>query len=542
MRTTFCFIRTANRGARIIAIGIGSLLILDRAIELELDMVSKGYMYDGPNATGWVSARQGAAWVDMLNNGSEVELIFVDPKVADTVFMQIPNNVTGGFSSSFTSWGPTWDMNVYPTIAAPGGNILSTYLLSEGGYAIESGTSMATPFVAAVYALVAQTRRIIGSATELEGLVSSTAKASLWNDGAGVLRELAPATQQGAGLVQAHDAAFSTTLLSVKSISFNDSAHSSGPVNFTIENLGLDTITYHIGHVPSIGMYVFNDIAGDETPAYFPNPIFAAPADMAFSQGTVSLQPKHRAIISVTALPPTAENALFKENLLPVYSGSVVINGSDGSSLKIPYVGLAGSLYDAVNVDLANSQSLFCDDDESETGDCRTGNATFTVPHPTAGLDPQDAYTCFECPTVYVNLNLGTALIKVDATPLSQNQTIDTAGLATATTSSLGHTAAGSIYGYPLAYESRRDIVAAWNGMLADGTVVPAGRYTLAVSVLKLFGNPDRADDYSTLPPVAFELTYYNASSSVAASSQGIVVGKRLRLATHDVGVATEAA
>lgn len=484
-------------------------------------MASKGYIYDGPNATGWVSALQGAAWVDMLSDGSEVEVTFVDPKVADTVFMQIPNNVTGGFSSSFTSWGPTWDMNVYPTIAAPGGNILSTYLLSEGGYAIESGTSMATPFVAAVYALVAQIRGIIGTSIELEGLVSSTAKPSLWNDGAGTLRELAPATQQGPGLVQAHDAAFSTTLLSVKSISFNDSDHAPGPVNFTIENLRRDTITYHIGHVPSIGMYVFNDVAGDETPASFPNPIFAASADMAFSQDTVNLQPKHRATISVTALPPTAEDALFKENLLPVYSGSVSINGSDGSSLTIPYVGLAGSLYDAASVDLTTSQSLLCDDDESETSDCRTGNATFTVPYPTAGVDPQDAYTCFECPTAYVNLNLGTALIKVDVISLSQNQTTTTAGLATAITGSLGHAAAGSIYGYPLAYESRREVVAAWNGMLADEMVAPAGRYALAVSVLKLFGDPGRAADYSTLPPVAFELRYYNASSSSAATSHG---------------------
>ena len=38
---------------------------------------------------------------------------------------------------------------------APGGKILSTWPLGPyGGYAIISGTSMATPFVAACYALV----------------------------------------------------------------------------------------------------------------------------------------------------------------------------------------------------------------------------------------------------------------------------------------------------------------------------------------------------------------------------------------------------
>lgn len=52
-----------------------------------------------------------------------------------------------GTLSPFSSRGPEVD------IAAPGQDILSTYLLSKGGYAKLSGTSMATPFVAATVAL-----------------------------------------------------------------------------------------------------------------------------------------------------------------------------------------------------------------------------------------------------------------------------------------------------------------------------------------------------------------------------------------------------
>lgn len=448
----------------------------------------------------------------MLNRGSDVQLTFVDPSTADTVFMQIPNKVTGGSSSYFTSWGPTWDLDLYPTIAAPGGNILSTYLREEGGFAIDSGTSMATPFVAAVYALMAEIRGSTpGKLHDLTGIISSTARASLWNDGAGALRELAPVVQQGSGLIQAYDAAFATTILSVSSISFNDTDNSPGPVTFIIENTGSDTITYRIGHTPSIGMYVLNGISEDGTPAVFPNPIFAVAADMDFSQDIVSLQPKHRTTITVTPLPPTVESPFFEEYLLPIYSGYITINGSDGANLTIPYMGLAGSLYDSYNVDLTSSNALSCGS-TFDTEECytRTNNITFTVPYPTTGIGPQEYSSCFECPMAYVKLNLGTVVIRADVIALSPNYT-------GSTTNILGYKSAGSIYGYPLTYQSRSALTPSWNGMLADGSVVPEGRYSLAVSVLKLFGDPHSPEDYTRLSPVAFYLEYFNSSLALAS-------------------------
>lgn len=53
--------------------------------------------------------------------------------------------------SSFSNWGPGNELTIKPEISAPGGQIYSAV---NGGYAVYSGTSMATPHVAGAAALV----------------------------------------------------------------------------------------------------------------------------------------------------------------------------------------------------------------------------------------------------------------------------------------------------------------------------------------------------------------------------------------------------
>lgn len=50
-------------------------------------------------------------------------------------FKDPPSHSHIGTISSYSSWGLGPDLGVKPDIAAPGGEIYSTYLTKEGGYA-----------------------------------------------------------------------------------------------------------------------------------------------------------------------------------------------------------------------------------------------------------------------------------------------------------------------------------------------------------------------------------------------------------------------
>jgi len=56
--------------------------------------------------------------------------------------------------TDFSSWGPPPDLSFKPDITAPGGGIFSTIPVAMGSYASWSGTSMASPHIAACMALV----------------------------------------------------------------------------------------------------------------------------------------------------------------------------------------------------------------------------------------------------------------------------------------------------------------------------------------------------------------------------------------------------
>ncbi|EPD51919.1 hypothetical protein HMPREF1210_01721 [Paenisporosarcina sp. HGH0030] len=112
---------------------------------------------------------------------------------------------TAGKMSSFTSWGPTPNLDFKPEITAPGGNIFST--LNNDSYGLMSGTSMAAPHVAGGTALVMERVNKEFGLTGAErvqfakNLMMNTAKPVVFAEYDGMKEYVSP-RRQGAGIMQ----------------------------------------------------------------------------------------------------------------------------------------------------------------------------------------------------------------------------------------------------------------------------------------------------------------------------------------------------
>lgn len=436
-------------------------------------------------ASGMTTAAQGAEWVGYLASGSTVTLSMVDPAVAvQLADLSSPNTIAPGFVSYFTSWGPDYEVDVKNQFSAPGGLILSTYPVDLGGYAVLSGTSMSCPLAAAVYALVSQVRGTRDPAT-LESVLSATANPNLFNTGAlnRTFPYLAPVSQQGGGLIQALDAAYTTTLLSVSSLSFNDTDHFAGTQNFTIRNLGTNEVTFTLSHVPAGTFYTFD--AGGVNAEFFPNTYDSAVANLDFSSKSISVPAGGSSDVTIIADAPVG----LDTHRLPVYSGYIALNSTDGQqSLSLPYLGVAGSLYSAAI--LTNESYLTTDTDVNN--EPVVANTSFVV-------NLNQTYTIDESlpqPQMIVDMLFGTPIVSIKAWAVQ-------GGNATNATQSLGN-----IEGFPLEWASRGLFYQTWQGVLADGSRVPEGKYQLELTALRVFGDREVARDYDRIVSVPFSISF----------------------------------
>ncbi|KAI0138502.1 subtilisin-like protein [Hypoxylon sp. NC0597] len=422
---------------------------------------------------GMVLASQGESWVQALEAGSNITLNMLDPLTAPVSLTYQNNTLTGGFASSFTTWNPTFELDIKPQLASPGGNILSTYPIPLGTYAVLSGTSMACPLVAAIYALLSNARGTLDPAT-LENLLSATANPQLLNDGNQTFPLLAPVSQLGAGIVQAYDAAYSTTLLSKSSLAFNDTDNFVDTLNFTIKNLGKEEVTYELGSVGAATGYTFSD-------SIYPDPFPGLEltdeyATVALSESKVTVAAGDEVIISVTVTPPAID-----PSRLPVYSGYITLNGTNGDSLSLPYNGAVGSLHNTRVLDVGYL-SISSDEELAPV----KSNTSFILPR-TNTTAVNATY-----PVAVALLAFGSPQLNIKAVPL--NGTGDDAG--------------GHIFGSPLNYASRDPFIIEWSGKLADGTFVPPGQYKLLFEALHIFGDASNPDEYDADESVAFSIGY----------------------------------
>ncbi|KAH7348577.1 peptidase S8/S53 domain-containing protein [Rhexocercosporidium sp. MPI-PUGE-AT-0058] len=412
------------------------------------------------------------------------------------------NDIAGGRMTHYSSWGPTLDGRTYPTISAPGGQILSIYPRRLGGFGQISGTSMAAPFSAGVAALLMQKHPDWDSAT-IRNVLSTTGNPMPYNDNSTTVYDfLAPVFQQGGGLINAYRAVHTTTIVNVPSLSFNDTANQPKSLSFKVKNIGIAAQTYklsHIGAASGFGISSSNvyKLSNDDT-REVSNSLQAVYATLEITPSEVTIYPGQESTITValTKLPN------LDRKRLPFYGGYIALNSTDGTqTITVPYSGIATSVYDTpINItgsSLGAFNSTTLTVSSVEGPDLTVFNITYNGSNSTwaDGIWPA-------------------LLIKIDSAI-----TIHTFQL---------HLLKGNgdlFFEVGTRSNSYRPGLS-WplDGTNHNNTFIPAGEYKFRLSVLKIYGDKAKDTDWISTVSEPFVLRY--TPESVGLPSNSTVQGR----------------
>jgi subtilisin family serine protease len=283
-----------------------------------------------PNPPGSPPVSIPVAAITAANGGT----IFANRAVAHTLtwtdqVIETPL-ATAGVISDFSSFGTDAELTLKPDIGGPGGQIYSTWPHQQfGGRNTISGTSMASPHVAGLVALLLQAKSKNISPAMVQTLLMNTALPKQLNnaDVAG----LEPTWRQGAGLAEIVPAVQTPAWVTPSKLSLGEGNGGSGQL--TITNGGSTPITYDVSQVSTVGTGP-STAAGAVYPFNF---AYLSGADTAtFSSPSVTVGPGSSASVDVNI---TAGN--WRDQSL--YGGYIVFTPrSGGATLRVPYVGFKG--------------------------------------------------------------------------------------------------------------------------------------------------------------------------------------------------------
>ncbi|KAJ2557081.1 hypothetical protein EV175_001566 [Coemansia sp. RSA 1933] len=284
------------------------------------------------------------------------------------------DNPTGGHISPFSSWGPDPELHLSPAVGAPGGHIFSTFPLALGAYTSLSGTSMASPYVAGMAALILQAHAKDASVAMVRNLILENAHPILDANSSDYM----PALRQGSGMANIWDSIAALATIDPPQLSLNYSAAAAPGDPASLEKGSLRTLTLH-NHSPSSFLTcTMTYLPARSVSSFFANGSFAAeprawPEDnktavakdtqpWAFIDGPklpIRIAPGHSESISVRIFAPTGLSASDRW----LYSGYLRFNllwddqAGTAQPLHVPYMGFLGD-YSKLDVLSAPEEGL----------------------------------------------------------------------------------------------------------------------------------------------------------------------------------------
>jgi subtilisin family serine protease len=469
-RATRCY--PQDQGNNIAAKGGRFLMFYEHS---NLTMRDDPFVYsDGIQGVARVVPYVAEHWLSLLSQGATVSAT-VSANGSQTYLEDLENNERGGYvAGDLSSWGPTWELNMSPQLISPGENILSTYPTAKGSYRVMTGTSMSTPLVAGVYAMLGEVYGKL-EPRRLRRILTHTSKPLAWHDGKTAHPDiLASVAQQGAGLVQAWNAARTTLEIDIDSLMLNDTEHFVGSHTFSVINTGSADEVLELKHRKALTVYTMDPTLAALRPGSISNSIANSWATVSFSSDRINVPAGQSVNVTVEIAPPADLNA----TLLPVYSGFVTF----GDKLILPYLGVLGSMRNATvvtpdNAYLAQGYAVV------------PANTSYTIPRPDPKNPPRtDQGDIQKIPNVYMQPYVGTPLLRVEVLQ--------------------GDKVLGPLAGFPQTFIPRSEVRAYFNGLMADGKVLDEGSYRMRIRALRIFGNEEREEDWDVVETTSFAFKY----------------------------------
>ncbi|KAJ3403024.1 hypothetical protein HDU80_004546 [Chytriomyces hyalinus] len=256
--------------------------------------------------------------------------------------------------SIFSSPGLTDDLFLKPDLGGIGGQVLSAISPNSAKmngyserYATLTGTSMAAPYVAGVAALVLQHRGVHSiSFHELRGYLQNTARPAILAK----TRFLNSPAYQGAGLVNAYQAAVATTLVLPSAISLNDTDNLEPYTSITIYNRGIVDVQYTVRIKDSVSVDPYlpkDDFTQDSKTTGF------TAENTGQLQFIYQNEPTQSMYLRNIIIPAGKSDTLYfraqpaqaKYNGIAIYGGYIEIKTSidANATIHVPYAGVSGS-------------------------------------------------------------------------------------------------------------------------------------------------------------------------------------------------------
>lgn len=407
-----------------------------------------------------------------------------------------------------TSWGPLFDLQLKPDVGAPGTNIYSTVF--DHGWGLQSGTSMATPYLAGVAALYIG--HFGGRGTQHGArfaklmhnrLVSNVRRVNQrsWS------QPTATVAQIGSGLINATSLFASTTDLMYEPMALNDTRFFSHHHKITVINNSEKPVEYSFTKedsmgVSTLGNRLYNTIVKEYD--YLQWHQYSINATL---PGKFTLQPGESKEVTVSFENPERSN--WQKQSMPLYSGSIIVSGSNGDRLAVPFLGVGADLKQTYkNMFLAEPHMQSLDPPVQQAVNGSAPSFSFNL-------------TAQDFPVIRAGIGWGTRQLRYDIFEKGWNEGMWKWPLVPGED---GYVGSGTWWvgmgqvpkwfdnlgwnpdettDYPLMNTGRAAAMSGfdkrefwWFGKLANGTKIARGEYVLRFAALVPFGQLEVADDW----------------------------------------------